>query len=269
MVDVIAHRGFAGSAPENTLTALTGAIEAGADGVELDVQPAACGTPVVFHDDRLEGDTPRDGRALTDREGLVGSQPLDVVREAAVLGTDHRVPTLASVLEALPASALVNVELKSYGGTDRRPGEALPEADRARRRRLWEPFVERVLADCAGFSGGLLFSSFCEGALAALRAADGDRAAAVLAGADLEAALAVARRYDCEAIHPSLMAVAGPPSADDPAVDGSAVDLLAVAREEGRAVNAWTATTWLQFDALEAAGVDGIIAEYPGLDRPR
>ena len=40
-------------APENTLRALEAAVEAGADGVEFDVQTAACGTPVLFHDDML------------------------------------------------------------------------------------------------------------------------------------------------------------------------------------------------------------------------
>ncbi|WP_114578888.1 glycerophosphodiester phosphodiesterase [Saliphagus sp. LR7] len=255
MAAVIAHRGFAGSAPENTVAALAGAIEAGADAVELDVRPAACGTPVVFHDDRLEGDEPRDGRPLTDREGLVCDQPLERVRGAEVLESGRTVPTLVEVLEALPSTAGVNVELKSPGTPDRRPGEALSAGERGERRRLWAPFVERVLADCRGFEGDLLFSSFCEGALAALRAAGGGEAA-VLPGPDLEAGLEVARRYDCEAIHPPIAAVVGTPST---------ADLVAVAHEEGRAVNAWTATSWLQFDDLERAGVDGVIAEYPGL----
>lgn len=260
MVAVIAHRGFAGRAPENTVAALADAIAAGADMVEIDVRPAADGTPVVFHDDRLEGDGPRDGRPLTDREGLIREASLETVRTAEVLGSGRTVPTLAEVMEALPPTAGINVELKSPGSGDRRPGEALPADERDERRRLWAPFVERVLADCAGFEGEILLSSFCEGALAALRAADGDHDAAVLAGPDLGAALAVARRYDCGAIHPPIAAVAGTPFADDPAVD-----IVAVAREEGRAVNAWTATTWLQFEALAAAGVDGVIAEYPGL----
>lgn len=260
MVAVIAHRGFAGHAPENTVAALADALEIGADGVELDVRPAADGTPVVFHDDRLEGDEPRDGRPLTDGEGLVREQPLETVRAAEVLESGRTVPTLAEVLAALPSTAGINVELKSPGSGDRRPGEALPAGERDERRQLWAPFVERVLADCRGFEGTLLFSSFCEGALAALRAANGDREAAVLTGPDLGAALAVARRYDCEAIHPPIAAVAGTSFADEPAVD-----IVVAAREEGRAINAWTAENWLQFDELERAGVDGVVAEYPGL----
>ncbi|MFC6767719.1 glycerophosphodiester phosphodiesterase family protein, partial [Natrinema soli] len=43
------------------------------------------------------------------------------------------------------------------------------------------------------------------------------------------------------------------------------IDVLEAARAEGRAVNVWTATNWVQFDELAAAGVDGIVADYPGL----
>jgi glycerophosphoryl diester phosphodiesterase len=51
--EIIAHRGFSARAPENTLAALEAALSAGTDAVELDLQTAACGTPVVFHDEML------------------------------------------------------------------------------------------------------------------------------------------------------------------------------------------------------------------------
>ena len=50
---VVGHRGAAGLAPENTLAALEEALRAGATAVEFDVQTAACGTPVLFHDEML------------------------------------------------------------------------------------------------------------------------------------------------------------------------------------------------------------------------
>lgn len=51
--EIIAHRGYSARVPENTLAALEAAIRAGAGAVEFDVQPAACGTPVLFHDAML------------------------------------------------------------------------------------------------------------------------------------------------------------------------------------------------------------------------
>jgi glycerophosphoryl diester phosphodiesterase len=67
-VEIIAHRGFSARAPENTLSALEAAIQAGADSVEFDLQTAACGTPVLFHDPML-------GRT-TNGVGPLGRRPL-------------------------------------------------------------------------------------------------------------------------------------------------------------------------------------------------
>ncbi len=59
-VEIIAHRGFSGEAPENTVAALRAGIEAGADAVELDLHTAGDGIPVLLHDEKLRRTT--DGR---------------------------------------------------------------------------------------------------------------------------------------------------------------------------------------------------------------
>ena len=111
---VIAHRGYAGVAPENTVDAATRAVSDDETAMlEIDVQPAACGTPVVIHDERLDGS--RDGRPLTDATGLVRETPLEKLRETHVLGTDATVPTLAEFLAAVLERVGVNVELKEHG----------------------------------------------------------------------------------------------------------------------------------------------------------
>ncbi|AGA32997.1 Glycerophosphoryl diester phosphodiesterase [Thioalkalivibrio nitratireducens DSM 14787] len=51
--ELIAHRGYAARYPENTLPALEAAAAAGARFVEVDVQLAADGVPVLFHDHGL------------------------------------------------------------------------------------------------------------------------------------------------------------------------------------------------------------------------
>lgn len=50
MTYILAHRGSAGTHPENTMEAFIAAEKAGADGIELDVQLAADGEIVVIHD---------------------------------------------------------------------------------------------------------------------------------------------------------------------------------------------------------------------------
>jgi glycerophosphoryl diester phosphodiesterase len=63
-----AHRGLwsDGGPPENSLEAILAAAEAGL-GCELDVRPAACGTPVVFHDPFLD--------RMTGASGIVANLP--------------------------------------------------------------------------------------------------------------------------------------------------------------------------------------------------
>ena len=57
MTKNFAHRGFSGKYPENTLLAFRKAIEAGADGIELDVHLSCDGIPVIIHDETLDRTT--------------------------------------------------------------------------------------------------------------------------------------------------------------------------------------------------------------------
>ncbi|MBX0285510.1 glycerophosphodiester phosphodiesterase [Halomicroarcula sp. F28] len=233
---------------------MRGAVADGADAVEIDVQPTADGDVVVFHDRRLDGSDGDSARGLTDAAGVVWEQPTEKVTAARVLGTGDPIPLLSDVLSAVPETVTVNVELKNPGSDDVRPGEALGGAPRRQARRRWEPFVESVLSVTDRFDHDVLFSSFCEGALAALDdSASTDRAAVLVAPNCAEAGETLARRYDVDAIHPPVEMLQGDPG------------LAATADDLGTACNAWTVRTWLDArDAIEA-GADGIIADYPGL----
>ena len=57
-----AHRGFSGQFPENTMLAFEKAVEAGADGIELDVQFSKDGELGVCHlSSGTKNDTKRNG----------------------------------------------------------------------------------------------------------------------------------------------------------------------------------------------------------------
>lgn len=249
---VFAHRGFAGRYPENTVRAVRGAVADGADAVEIDVQPTADDDVVVFHDRRLDGEGGIGG--LTDGSGVVWEQSTAEITAVRVLGTDECVPLLSDVLSAVPESVTVNVELKNPGSDAIRPGDALGGAPRRQARRRWEPFVRDVLAVTDRFDHEVLFSSFCEGALAALaESGSTDRVAALVAPDCAAAGRAVARRYEVDAIHPPVELLR-----DD-------ASLAATADALGAECNVWTVRTWLDArDALDA-GADGVIADYPNL----
>lgn len=264
-VTTVAHRGFAGLYPENTVPAVEGSAKQGADMVEIDVMPCADGTVVVFHDDELTG---REDGGLTDAEGVVWETDCETVLSAEVLGTDATVPTLRETLEALPAAVGVNIELKNPGSRDVVTSENLSGCELESQTELWRPFVERTLAVADEFEHEVLVSSFAEGALAATREVDDSVPIAYLFWDSIEDGLAITREYDAEAIHPPWNMIQDTPFFGDeyylsgPFAD---VDLVDVAHEEGREVNVWTVGTWYQADRLQAAGVDGLILDYPGL----
>lgn len=269
MPSLIAHRGFAGRFPENTVGGIRAAVAAGADMVEIDVVPTADGEIVVFHDDRLDAE--EGSRGVTDGAGVVWETDWADVGEATVLDSGEAVPRLADVLDAIPADVGVNVELKNPGRDDLRFGAHLPADEVVERRAVWRPFVEQVV-ETLDDPGRVLFSSFAEGAIAAAREVAPEIPVGVLCSSSVADGIAIARRHDAEAIHPRYTAIRGTDYADGNVSTGDAEpaaadtpDVLAVAREEGRDVNVWTVTTWHQAHQLRDAGVDGIIADYPGL----
>jgi len=91
---VIGHRGASEAHPENTLAAFRGAIDQGADGIELDVRRTADGALAVCHDDTLP-----DGRALVE----VDSTDLP-----------ESMPLLAAALDVCRPLAVVNIEIKNW-----------------------------------------------------------------------------------------------------------------------------------------------------------
>jgi len=54
---IIAHRGFMRRFPENTIPAVRGSFDQGADAVEVDIRLSADGVPVVMHDETVDRTT--------------------------------------------------------------------------------------------------------------------------------------------------------------------------------------------------------------------
>ena len=60
-MDIIAHRGYSGAYPENTMLAFRKAVEAGADAIELDVHLSRDGEVMIMHDEALMRTAGREG----------------------------------------------------------------------------------------------------------------------------------------------------------------------------------------------------------------
>lgn len=99
---VIAHRGYSGHYPENTLLAIAKALDADCDGIEIDLYRVE-DTLVVIHDSDVSRTT--NGNGLLSQFSLQQLLQLDA-------GNGESVPTLWQVLQLVNNQCLLNIELK-------------------------------------------------------------------------------------------------------------------------------------------------------------
>ncbi|WP_135362764.1 glycerophosphodiester phosphodiesterase [Halosimplex halophilum] len=167
-MDCIAHRGFPGVNPENTVAAVADAA-ARADAVEVDVRICGSGELVVCHDETVD--------RTTDGSGPVSAHTADELAALSVEGSDQGVPTFEEVVEVVPDDVALYAELKERG-----TGEA----------------VERVAAAAAP---EVVVSSFDPEALAEV----GELPTALVQW-EGEGLVSRARELGCSAVAPNLAA---------------------------------------------------------------
>jgi glycerophosphoryl diester phosphodiesterase len=228
-VAVIAHRGAAALAPENTLAAVRRAIDDGADWVEIDVQEAADGTVIVAHD----SDFMKLGRNPLKVWNATPAD-LDRIDIGSWFGPDYaaeRTPTLAEVLALARDRAKVLIELKYYGHDIDLAARVVAQVEAAGMQgdiatmSLKYPQVQAMAALRPGWQRGVLAA----------------RAVGDLTGLD----------------------------ADFLAVNTGQVSmpLLARAHRAGKQVYVWTVDDPVTMSRLISMGVDGLITNDPGLAR--
>ena len=230
---VIAHRGFSGAAPEDTLAAFKKAVDAGADVIELDVRFSKDGHLVVFHDDTLE--------RTTQKEGTVAAHTLEELRSldaGSWYGPSfkgERVPTLSDVLESVNRHTLLNIELKkgNHG-----PYSILQLADRALDEiKNW------------GIEDRVLFSSYDATAVARILEKDARLPVALITRDPWEAPFDAMGGRTFPALHCRRNTL-------------NESNLLS-ARRQGVKIGVWTVNTEEEMETFVAMGVDAIITDYP------
>ena len=107
---ITAHRGSSGNAPENTLAALSQAIDDMADFAEIDVQETKDGVVILMHDTSLR----RTARSRARVGDVTYAQLLDM--EVGSWFSPHfageRIPTLEEALKLCKGKINLNIELK-------------------------------------------------------------------------------------------------------------------------------------------------------------
>ncbi|GMA27482.1 glycerophosphodiester phosphodiesterase family protein [Arenivirga flava] len=238
---LLAHRGLAREAPENTLAAFVAALSVGADYLETDARASSDGVAVLHHDAELRLPE-RHGRAA--REVVIADTPA-LALERLDLGGGSGVPSLASALDGLP-EARFNIDVKSADAI----GPVVEAVRRAKAR-------DRVL-------------------LTSFDAGRRRRAAAALPGVATSAA---APRVLLAAVGAGLglqplvqLAARGIDALQVPERQGplTIVDRRRIAayHRAGLEVHVWTVNAPAEMERLLDLGVDGIVTDRADLAAP-
>ncbi|MGC2231832.1 MAG: glycerophosphodiester phosphodiesterase family protein [Candidatus Acidiferrum sp.] len=226
---IIGHRGASGHAPENTLAAFKKAVALGATFIETDLQLSRDARFVAIHDDSVDRTT--NGQGKVHDQTLAALRRLDAGSWFGSEFAGERIPTLEEILEFSKKNDVVfYLELKpsgSWGG-------------------------EHALIGALRESGEVARSvviSFDPAILANLR--------------KIEPTLMTGVLYDGQLADPLKEAV--DVGARQVVVRGDLVTPLMIeqARKRDLQVVCWTVNHPAHIRLLMAAGVDGIMSDYP------
>ena len=243
MTIVVAHRGAAAEAPENTMEAFRLGVEAGADAIELDVHLTADRQLAVIHDESLD--------RTTDRTGAVADRTMDEIREADAgaefagpngdfpfRGRGLTVPTLPEVLAWLPEGVGLVVEIKARAAAD--------------------AVVEAVRDHPVRTSGRLAVISFDEHAIERVREMDREIKTGYLLvpTQPIEAALIWATEHGHAGVYPWE---------GDLGLDP--LPIMALANAYGREVGCYVVNDPERMQHLAACGLWGFVTDVPDVAR--
>jgi glycerophosphoryl diester phosphodiesterase len=227
---IVAHRGAAGRAPENTLASIRAAIEDRSDWVEIDVQETRDGEVIVVHDSDF---MKLSGVPLKVWDGTLAQvEAIDVGGWFRPEFAGERVPTLEAVLETVGASdARLVIELKYYGH------------DQDLERRVAD-LVERT-----GMTGRVAIMSLKYGGVLKMRGLRPDWTVGLLSAT----AIGDLSRLDADFLAVNLgMAKPG---------------FIRRAHRAGKKVFVWTVNDPVTMSRVLSLGVDGVITDEPAMAR--
>jgi glycerophosphoryl diester phosphodiesterase len=232
-MQLIAHRGASGYAPENTMASFRLALEMGAKAIELDVHQTRDGQIVVAHDEDMK----RTGRRRGKIKDLTAAElaQIDVGSWFDPCFSNERVPLLAEVFDLCEGKAELHVELKH--GSKMYPGIEEKVVDMIRRRKAHQT---------------TLVSSFDHAALFGVRALDsGVRIGYLLGLTGMKKAYREMDELRAESLNMSTR------QADARKVRDC--------RDRGLRTLVYTVNTRKELSRLDKLGCDGVFTNFPEL----
>lgn len=226
-----AHRGYCAKYPENTLLAFRKAIEAGCDGIELDVQLSRDGELIILHDETLERTT--DGTGFAADRTLAELKQLCAGRDEN--GRPCRIPTLREYFELAAETGIqTNIELKT--GVNPYPG-----------------IEKKVLAMVDEFSQRekVIISSFNHYSILRMKALAPELCCGLLTESWIVDFADYAKKLGAECVHPVYYYLQP--------------EYVAELHQAGLRINTWTVNDPADMQALLERGVDAFIGNDPAL----
>lgn len=228
----IAHRGFSGRYPENTMLAFIKAIEAGSDGIETDVQLTKDRVAVICHDETLDRTTTGSGfiNNYTYKELCDFDSGLNFGKEFEGL----KIPTLDEFLDYVKDKNLyINLELKN--------GIILYE-------NLEEIVIKKV--HDYKLQDNVILSSFNHYSMVHCKKIDSNIKTGLLYEAGLFEPERYAEYVGADALHPQFFSVIHKPIVD-------------AIKSKNLKINTYTVNEEKYMKELISLGIDGIITNFP------
>ncbi len=234
---VMAHRGYSGQYPENTMLSFRKAAEVGTDGIELDVHMTHDGVLVVHHDERVDRTTDGIGRICD-----LSFKELRCFNAAKLWSNQYapeKVPAFEEYCEwASSQSLFTNIEVK----TD---NTYYPDIEQ----KIWNMVVRYGLED------RVLFSSFNHFSLTRMKQFLPEN---VELGALVEHESGVK-------VYPGLYCKQAGFHCYHPPIAALTEENVANCKAHGIKINVWTVNDMAGLEKLYAWDIDGIITNYPGV----
>lgn len=233
MAKNIAHRGFSGKYPENTMLAFEKALEAGAEGIEFDVHLTKDGQLVIIHDELLDRTT--DGKGLVADCTLEELRRLDASAEFKGVYGVNRIPTLEEYYRLIEGrDFFTNIELKTgviwYPGIEKKVLEVLDRFDRRK---------------------DTVISSFNHFSILRMKELAPDITCGFLEESRIIGPAAYCVKHGVECWHPLCYDMTQ--------------DVVRELKSAGIKINAWTVNRREDMEDMLRKGIDGVITNFPDL----
>lgn len=228
----IAHRGFSGEYPENTMRAFIEAAQAGCDGIETDLHMTKDGVIVICHDESINRTT--NGSGYIAEYNYKDLCKFDAGIKLGKEFMNEKIPCLEEVLEFIKdKNLLVNLELKNnivpYNGMEKKVIE-----------KIYEYKLEK----------NVIVSSFNHYSMVKVKKLDSKIKTGLLYCATLYKVHEYAEKLEADALHPFYPAI----------MDENIIKDI---KKNGILINAYTVNEEADMKRLISLGIDGIITNYP------